>query len=441
MPKLFTEFNLSKQLQNALNDLGLEQATPIQEKAYPVISTGRDSVGIAQTGTGKTMAYLLPLLRQLTYSTEKPPRILILVPTRELVAQVVDNCEALCKYMNVRIVGIYGGSNINTQRAAVTAGCDILVATPGRLIDLASTRSINLNNIKKLVIDEVDEMLNLGFRAQLMQVLERLPVKRQNLLFSATLSEDVEAVIKSSFVEPVFLETVERGTPLERIKQSYYETPNFYSKLNLLDYLLRKNSEMSKVLVFVRNKTIANYLELELHSLGHSYGVIHSNKTQPHRFEMVKKFGEGSIRILVATDVIARGLDLRGVSHVVNFDFSEQPETYIHRIGRTGRAEQDGNAISFVSAKQFKWLDKVEALMKIDVEELEWPSKLEKSLELLPEEEPVKKVKGKIQKTAEAGGGAFHEKKAKNSKLQLGGKRKQETLRRKFLKSIKLRKR
>ena len=441
MPKLFTELNLSKQLQNALNDLGFQTATAIQDKAYPIILSGRDAVGIAQTGTGKTFAYLLPILRQLNYSTEKPPRVLILVPTRELVAQAVENCKQLAKYMNIRVVGIYGGSNINTQRAAVTAGLDILVATPGRLIDLASTKSINLNNIKKLVIDEVDEMLNLGFRAQLMQVIERLPLKRQSLLFSATLSEDVETVIKSSFIDPVFIETVERGTPLERIKQSYYETPNFYSKLYLFNYLLNTHKEMSKVLLFVRNKTMANYLEQELPAMGHPFGVIHSNKTQPYRFEMVKKFGDGEIRVLVATDVIARGLDLRGVSHVINFDFPEQAETYIHRIGRTGRAEEEGNAISFVIAKQFKWLDKVEALMKMEVEEIEWPSEIDKSLQLLPEEEPVKKIKGKVLKSADASGGAFHEKKAKNSKLQFGGKRKQETLRRKHLQSLKLRKR
>lgn len=441
MAKLFSDINLNKSLLRALEDLKFSEATAIQEKAYPIILSGRDSVGIAQTGTGKTFAYLLPLLRNLNYSTEKAPKILILVPTRELVVQVVDNCQKLSKYMSVRIVGIYGGSNINTQRTAVANGTDILVATPGRLIDLASTRSINLNNIKKLVIDEVDEMLNLGFRPQLMQVLERLPLKRQNLLFSATLSEDVESVIKAAFVDPVFVETVERGTPLEKIRQTYYETPNFYSKLNLLTYLLNNNKQMNKVLLFVRNKTIANYLEQSLSGLGYSFGVIHSNKTQPFRFEMVKKFEGGEIPLLVATDVIARGLDLKGVSHVINFDFPEEAETYIHRIGRTGRADQEGNAISFVAAKQFKWLDKAEALMKIELSESDWPAEIEKSLELLPEEEPVKKIKGKTIKSTEAGGGAFHEKKGKNKKLQLGGKRKQEKLRRIRVKQIKLRKR
>lgn len=435
MATLFTDFNLPRQLSAALTDLGLEKPTGIQGKSYPVIMSGRDAVGIAQTGTGKTLAYLLPILRQHVYSEERYPKVLILVPTRELVAQVVEQIEKLCTYMHVRVYGIYGASNINTQKTRVFQGLDILVATPGRLIDLCNSRSVNLNHIKKLVIDEVDEMLSLGFRPQLLQVFERLPLKRQNLLFSATLSDDVEVIIKSAFVDPIFIETVHRGTPLEKIHQSYYEAPNFYSKLNLLRHLLEQDQQMTRALLFVRSKVIANYLEQALSTERTDFGVVHSNKSQPLRFEMVKKFQEGSIRLLIATDVIARGLDLREVSHVINFDFPDEAETYIHRIGRTGRADRDGIAISFVSAREFKYLDKAEALMKGKMAENKWPEGLSLSSNLLPEEEPVKKIKGKIAKTAAAGGGAFHEKKAKNSKVQLGGKRRQEKLRRALEKS------
>lgn len=435
MSTTFNELNLPKQLSSALSEIGLTEPTGIQLKSYPVIMSGKDAVGIAQTGTGKTLAYLLPILRQHVYSQERHPRVLILVPTRELVVQVVEQIEKLSKYMSVRVYGIYGASNINTQKTKVFQGLDILVATPGRLIDLCNSRSVNLNQVKKLVIDEVDEMLSLGFRPQLLQVFERLPLKRQNLLFSATLSDDVEAIIKNAFVDPVFIETVHRGTPLEKIHQSFYEVPNFYSKLNLLRKLLAEDKQMTRALLFVKSKVIANYLEQALSAERSDFGVVHSNKSQPLRFEMVKKFQEGTIRLLVATDVIARGLDLREVSHVINFDFPDEPETYIHRIGRTGRADRDGIAISFVSAKEFKYLDKVETLMKREVVENQWPEGLALSSNLLPEEEPVKKIKGKIAKTAAAGGGAFHEKKAKNKKLQLGGKRRQEKQRRALEKS------
>jgi ATP-dependent RNA helicase RhlE len=435
MATLFKDFNLSKPLLRALEDMGFSQATSIQEKSFPILMSGQDAVGIAQTGTGKTLAYLLPILRQLTYSEERPPRVLILVPTRELVAQVVEQIEKLSKYMSVRVYGIYGASNINTQKQRVFQGLDILVATPGRLIDLSLVRSVNLTNIKKLVIDEVDEMLSLGFRPQLMQVLERLPVKRQSMLFSATMSDDVEAIIKAGFIKPVFIETVNRGTPLEKIQQSFYEAKNFYTKLNLLRWLLVNEPEMTKALLFVKSKVIANYLEQELSTERNDFAVIHSNKSQPLRFESVKRFSEGSIRLLIATDVIARGLDLREVTHVINFDFPDEAETYLHRIGRTGRADRDGIAISFVSARDFKWLDKVEALMQRQIEEKPWPADVDMTLELLPEEAPVKKVKGKIIKSAAAGGGAFHEKKAKNSKVQLGGKRRQEKQRRAIEKS------
>ncbi|MCE3226141.1 MAG: box helicase [Bacteroidetes bacterium] len=427
----FSDLNLSKSLLRALEDIGFEQSTPIQEKAFPVIMSGKDVVGIAQTGTGKTFAYLLPVLRQHTYSEERHPRVLILVPTRELVMQVVGEIEKLSKYMTIRVAGIYGASNINTQKQQVYDGLDILVATPGRLIDLTLSRAVQFNLIKKLIIDEVDEMLNLGFRPQLIQILEKLPAKRQNILFSATLSEEVDDMIRKYFSSPQFVELVSRGTPLDKIIQQAYEVPNFYTKINLLKWMLHNDKELSKVLLFVKNKKIADDIELQLGEFSEEVGIIHSNKSQPHRFNAVKQFQNGTYRVLIATDVIARGLDLTDVSHVINFDFPKEAETYIHRIGRTGRADKNGTAISFVTLKDLIPLGKTEELMKKEIELFDLPEAVEISAELISEEIPVTRDKNLAkQKKLSAPTGAFHEKKAKNKKVQLGGKRRQEKMKR-----------
>lgn len=432
----FTALNLSKPLLNALNDLGYSSATPIQVKSYPIIMSGRDAVGIAQTGTGKTYAYLLPILRQLTFSEQRHPRVLILVPTRELVVQVVGEINKLTSYMNVRTVGIYGASNINTQKQKVYDGVDILVATPGRLIDLTHSRSVQFSAIKKLVIDEVDEMLNLGFRPQLLQILDILPPRRQNLLFSATLNEEVESMINQFFNDPEYIELITRGTPLEKIIQQAYHIPNFFTKVNLLKWLMEHDKNMTRVLIFVRNKSVANDLELELEDFAGITGIIHSNKSQPNRFEAVKKFQEGSIRFLIATDVIARGLDLKDVSHVINFDLPADPGVYIHRIGRTGRADKTGEALSMIVPKEEAYLTAIEELMNKKVEPLDLPEEVEISEILTKDEMPVKRDKSlkKIRKI-ETPTGAFHEKKAKNKKVQLGGKRRQEKQRRAIAKS------
>lgn len=432
----FSDLNLSKPLIRALEDLNFQQPTPIQEKAFPVIMSGRDVVGIAQTGTGKTFAYLLPLLRQLTYSEQRHPRILIVVPTRELVVQVVEEIEKLSRYMSVRVFGVYGASNINTQKQKVYDGLDILVATPGRVIDLTLSRSLQFSAIKKIVIDEVDEMLNLGFRPQLVQLLESLPPRRQNLMFSATLTEEVEAIIESYFDTPEYVELITRGTPLEKIIQQTYRVPNFYTKVNLLEWLLAHDKTMTRVLLFVKNKKIADELGEELAAYADETGIIHSNKSQPQRFNAVKQFQEGTHRLLIATDVIARGLDLKDVSHVINFDMPKDPASYIHRIGRTGRADKAGTAVSFVTEQEEALLAAVEDLMGKGTETLDLPEDVEISEQLTKDEVPVVRDKNlKKQKQLTQPTGAFHEKKAKNKKLQLGGKRAQERQRRALEKS------
>lgn len=420
----FSDLNLNRFLLDALGEMGYTTPTPIQEKAFSVIMSNKDVVGIAQTGTGKTFAYLLPILRQLTFSNQKQPRVLIVVPTRELVVQVVQEIESLTSYMNVRFAGIYGGTNLNKQKQLVYEGLDILVATPGRLLDLALDGVLKLKQIKKLVIDEVDEMLNLGFRPQLITLLDLLPMKRQNILFSATLTKEVDDLLDTFFKSPIKIEIASSGSPLDTIIQQAYPAPNFYTKVNLLVDLLQDKNTFNKVLVFVKNKKQATILfeELEL-ILPKQADVIHSNKTQNYRLRSVKNFEKGFFNILIATDIIARGLDLTDVSHVINFDIPKEPENYIHRIGRTGRAEQDGTSISFFTEAEAEYLSEIELLMNKEIDVLDLPSTIEISTRLIDEEMPKVEPESKSAKRTitEPSGPAFHEKKEKNKKVNLGG--------------------
>ena len=421
--KTFESLKLSKQVLQALEDLGIESPTPIQSEAYPLILSGKDMVGIAQTGTGKTFAYLLPLLKELKFSKDIHPRILILVPTRELVVQVVEQAESLTKYSHTRVQGVYGGTNMNTQAKAVAQGMDILVATPGRLYDLVLNGALKLKAVKKLVIDEVDVMLDLGFRYQLKNIFELLPERRQNLMFSATMTEEVDALIDDFFTGPSKISIAVSGTPLDNIEQHCYQVKNFYTKANLLIHLLKDRDDYSKVLVFVTGKRIADRL---FEALEEPYGseacIIHSNKSQNYRLRSVRQFDEGDNRILVTTDVMARGLDLELISHVINFDTPTYPENYMHRIGRTGRAEKQGQAILFYTEKEESDKAAIEALMNYKIPMLEFPRRVEISNELSPEERPREvEVKLKPDSDIKSKGGAFHEKKEKNKKTNQGG--------------------
>ena len=423
----FDDLNLNTPLLSALDDLGYTNPTTIQHRVFPIVMSGKDVCGIAQTGTGKTFAYLLPCLRQWKFSKDKAPQILIIVPTRELVAQVVDAVKALTPYMSLIVIGVYGGVNINTQKATVEKGVDLLVATPGRLYDLAMNGAFKTKMIKKLVIDEVDEMLNLGFRTQLKNILDLLPPRRQNLLFSATITDEVEALIDTYFNDPIRVEAAPTGTPLENIIQAGYEVPNFYTKVNLLELLLSEDASMTKVLVFAATKHLADqlYEQLEAKFPG-TAGVIHSNKEQNHRFNTVKQFQEGNYRFIIATDIVARGIDIAEVTHVINFDTPEVPENYIHRIGRTGRADKKGIAITFITEKEKTPLSVIEKLMKYQVPILPLPEHLVISDVLTEEEKPkifMKIIQVKAPKKDEVGP-AFHEKSAKNSKVNFIVKKK-----------------
>jgi ATP-dependent RNA helicase RhlE len=420
----FSDLNLNRFLLNALDDMGFVTPTPIQEKAFSVIMSSKDVVGIAQTGTGKTYAYLLPILRQLTYSDQKHPRVLIVVPTRELVVQVVQEIKNLTPYINVRYAGIYGGTNINNDKQLVFNGLDILVATPGRLLDLALDGILKLKTIQKLVIDEVDEMLNLGFRPQLITLLDLLPKKRQNILFSATLTKEVDDLLNDFFKSPVKIEVSTSGSPLDTIEQQAYPVPNFYTKVNFLTSLLKDKDTFKKVLIFVKNKNQANILfsELEL-ELPKQVSIIHSNKTQNYRLRSVQNFEKGLFSILIATDIVARGIDLSEVSHVINFNIPKKPENYIHRIGRTGRAEQKGTSISLFTEEEADYLGEIELLMNTEIDVFDLPDNIAISEQLIDEEMPrdQQEISNDKRSSSSTLGSGFHEKKEKNKKENLGG--------------------
>lgn len=416
----FRELNLNTPLLNALEDMGIVNPTTIQQKAFSVIMSGKDVLGIAQTGTGKTIAFLLPALRQWTFSKNRIPQILILVPTRELVVQVVEVAEKLAAYTNIVVKGVYGGVNMKTQAWEISEGMDVLVATPGRLRDLALDGFVSLKGVKKLILDEVDEMLDLGFRYQLTSIFDLLPAKRQNLMFSATVTADVEELIQTFFTAPERIEAAPTGTPLANIHQTGYEVPNFNTKLNLLELLLNENPEMMRVLVFTATKNLADIVYEKMEAVfSDQIGVVHSDKAQNFRFRMVNQFHSGEIRVLIATDLVSRGLDISDVSHVINFDMPDEPETYIHRIGRTGRADKQGEAISFITPRDEDRQAAIEALMDMEIPVAELPQELEISDELSDfdrEKVVMKNVLIKLPKK-ESGGGAFHEKLSKNKKV------------------------
>lgn len=418
----FSDLNLNTPLIRAIEDLGFQEPTTIQHRVFPIVMSGRDVCGIAQTGTGKTFAYLMPCLRLWKFDKNKDPQILIIVPTRELVVQVAESVKKLTKYMNVITVGVYGGANINTQQLEVEKGVDVLVATPGRLYDLLLNGAFKTKTIKRLVIDEMDEMLNLGFRTQITNILSLLPDKRQNLLFSATITDEVEKLMNDYFTEPERVEAAPTGSPVENIIQTAYHIPNFNTKVNLLELLLSSDASMTKVLIFVSTKSLADQLYDKLsEQFPEIVGVIHSNKEQNYRFNTVKQFKAGVFKYIIATDVMARGIDVAEVTHVINFDTPEVPENYIHRIGRTGRADKKGIAITFITEKEQKFQLSIEALMRQPIPMLSLPEALEISTILIDDELPkvhMKTIQIKRPKIDD-GGGAFHEKSAKNSKVNV----------------------
>jgi ATP-dependent RNA helicase RhlE len=357
----FVDLGLAPELLRALSERGYSASTPIQSQAIPAVLAGRDVFASAQTGTGKTAAFVLPMLQQLAGSAERCPRALILTPTRELAAQIAESARAYGKYVAVRTTVVFGGVSINPQIAALRSGCDLLVATPGRLLDLAEQRVLDLRAVRCFVLDEADRMLDMGFIPAIRRVLKLLPAKRQNLMFSATYAPPIRELASRLLHDPAHIEVAARNATAERVEQRVYRVPKEH-KRHLLAHLIQAGS-WAQVLVFTRTKHGANRLTQQLESGGIRAAAIHGNKSQGARVQALAAFKERRITALVATEVAARGLDIKALPHVVNYDLPNVPEDYVHRIGRTARAGGAGCAISLVAPDEMPLLRDIERLL------------------------------------------------------------------------------
>ncbi|MBA2689469.1 MAG: DEAD/DEAH box helicase [Burkholderiales bacterium] len=371
----FAELGLVPELLRAIAEEGYSVPTPIQEQAIPIVLAGRDIMAGAQTGTGKTAGFALPILQLLqphANSSTSPARhsirALILTPTRELAAQVEESFRTYGKHIALRSTVIYGGVNMDPQIAALRAGAEIVVATPGRLLDHVQQRTINLSQVQILVLDEADRMLDMGFIRDIRRIIELLPKQRQNLLFSATFSDDIKQLSDGLLKNPALIEVARRNAAAETVRQVVYVVEQ--DKKRALLAQLIKSQNLTQVLVFCRTKHGANRLGNLLSRDGINAAAIHSNKTQGVRERALADFKAGTVRVLVATDIAARGLDIEDLPHVVNFDIPHVPEDYIHRIGRTGRARAEGDAITLVAPEEIKLLKDIERLLKRPIERL-----------------------------------------------------------------------
>jgi ATP-dependent RNA helicase RhlE len=359
----FSALGLDPKLLQSITDVGYTTPTPIQTAAIPPILSGTDLIGIAQTGTGKTAAFVLPILDALSKTpATRAPRALIVAPTRELAVQIEENVRALGRHLRVRCATIYGGVGETPQIQAMRRGVDVVVATPGRLIDLMGGGHISLASIRILVLDEADRMLDMGFLPQIRRIVSSVPKQRQTLLFSATLSKDIEKVTAEFQRSPVTVEIGRRATAAETVTQFLYPVPKS-RKIDLLIHLLRDQS-LDTVLIFSRTKHGADKIARKLKAVDIPAATIHSNRSQSQRLQALGAFRDGRCRVLVATDIAARGIDVEGISHVVNFDFPMHAEDYVHRIGRTGRADAAGDAISFVTADDEPYVRELEKLTR-----------------------------------------------------------------------------
>jgi ATP-dependent RNA helicase RhlE len=344
----FLTLGLGPKLADALKEKGYVEPTPIQAKAIPVILSGGDVIGVAQTGTGKTAAFVLPLLERLSRApSSRLMRVLVVAPTRELVAQIEENVRAYGRHLQLRYATVFGGVGEGPQIQALKRGVDLVVATPGRLIDLMQQRHVDFKALEVLVLDEADRMLDMGFLPPIRKIVAATPKTRQTLLFSATMSKEIEAVTREFLKSPTLVEIGARSTPVEAVTQWAVEV-SMAAKVPALIHLLN-DAALESVLVFSRTKHGADRIARKLEAVGIRTATLHSNRTQGQRLAALKRFKSGEVRVLIATDIAARGIDVDGISHVINFDFPPQPEDYVHRIGRTGRAQAIGDAISFIT--------------------------------------------------------------------------------------------
>jgi len=351
----FTVLGLGPKITKAIREAGYTEPTPIQTKAIPVVLRGRDVIGIAMTGTGKTAAFVLPILEQLSThgsrSGRRSLRALVVAPTRELVVQIDENVRKYSRHLHLRVAAVYGGVGEGPQISALRSGAEIIIATPGRLIDLMQQGHVRYDDLEVAVLDEADRMLDMGFIPAVRQIVRALPKDRQTLLFCATFSKEIEKVASEFLRDPELVQVGRRAHPAETVTQFVYEVPKS-RKLPLLLHLLRDQA-LDSVLVFSRTKHGADKIARKLEQSGVNTATLHSNRSQNQRLAALRDFKSGKVRVLVATDIAARGIDVEGISHVVNFDFPPQPEDYVHRIGRTGRAKAVGDAISFVAPDDY----------------------------------------------------------------------------------------
>ncbi|MCH9030766.1 MAG: DEAD/DEAH box helicase [candidate division Zixibacteria bacterium] len=366
----FRKFNFDKSLYRALDELGYKTPTPIQDEAIPVAQSGRDMVGTAQTGTGKTAAYLLPILSKLKPSKNPFPEALILTPTRELAIQVGKNLLAYSKYSGHKSTVAYGGSSVRTGREELEKGVQIIVATPGRLLDYLRQGVINLKRLKFVVLDEADRMLDVGFMPDVRRILRRAPDRCQRMLFSATFPPQIMRLTTDFLHNPVKVSIGIVGAPAQGISHKVYPV-SLRTKLDLLEKVL-KSVNLDSALIFTRTKRQADRVAARLKHTWRSVAVIHGDRTQPQRLRALEGFKNGRYKILVATNIAARGLDISGITHVVNYDTPDAPDDYIHRIGRTARLDAEGDAITLVSPEEYEKLLAIEAILgyKIDREEV-----------------------------------------------------------------------
>jgi ATP-dependent RNA helicase RhlE len=409
----FEDLKLSKQFLNAIEDLNYKDPTLIQKKAIPVIRSGQHVIGIAQTGTGKTAAYLLPVMQILNYAQGSLPRCVVLVPTKELVLQVMEQIGQLGKYTDLRSVGLYGGVGRKKQASTATAGVDIVVSTPMRLLEIYQEEHLDLKKIQIFILDEADRMLDMGFRPQINAILDVLPRKKQNLMFSATFSPEVEELSWDFMDFPVKIEITPEATPVETVTQLAYYLPNFQTKLNLLEFLL-ENPEFNRIIVFVKSKNTANKIfeYIQNKKIFGTFRMIHSNKDQNTRIKAFNDFKNGEVRLLISTDVMARGIDISEVSHVINFDVPLLYEDYVHRIGRTGRAWNKGTAITFITKADLYHIEKIEQKIRMQIPISELPQHLEITETPFEENQIMEKeIDNQKRKENPDFKGAFHEKK------------------------------
>ncbi len=413
----FEQFELNRQLLNAVADLGYTEPTPIQQKTIPISLGNHDVLGIAQTGTGKTAAYLLPLLMKIKYAQGKNPRALILAPTRELAMQIAEAVQQLGKYTDLRHVALFGGLGPKAQIAQLEAGVDLIIATPGRLLDLYRLGHIVLKEVRTLILDEADKMMDMGFMPQIRSVLEVIPAKRQNMLFSATFGGRVERLSGEFLEAPVRIEVTPQASTAEMVAQVMYDVPNFRTKINLLEYLVTRD-DFRRGIVFARSKGTADNIYKFLARKvvdPEQVRVIHANKGQNTRINSMDAFKEGNVQILVATDVAARGIDVVDVSHVINFDVPLIYEDYVHRIGRTGRANHTGEAITFVTKAEDYHVQKIEKIIRMTVPRQSLPRAVEVAETPFEEEQSMlREIDEQRRKDDPTFAGAFHEKKEKN---------------------------